>query len=384
MRILLSDAFLRSRQHRPGARVIVHDSRVTGFECVIGARTKTFRLRTRAVSALLGRWPVLTADEARAKALDLLRRVAEGEAPANVRAAQVARPTLGEALTDYLAAKSLKASTARKMRERLRCQCADWLLLPLDAITLKVVQERYRSIDSTGSANEVMRYLSALFNFVAARDGVALENPVARLRKLDGLRELKPKDRMVPDAKLPAWSAAVAALADRDAADTLCFLALTGARLSEALHLTWADTDLEAGSVRFRDTKNGTDHALPLGRHLQALLCARRNQATSRTNPLAADAPVFGLSETRLRRAVAEVVAAIGLPWSPHDLRRGFVTTGQRTLNDLATVKRLVNHSAGGDVTTKHYLRLSVEDLREPMQRIESAVLKLWQGAKMR
>ena len=65
-------------------------------------------------------------------------------------------------------------------------------------------------------------------------------------------------------------------------------------------------------------------------------------------------------------------------------MRRGFVTTGQRTLNDLATVKRLVNHSAGGDVTTKHYLRLSVEDLREPMQRIESAIFKLWQGARMR
>ena len=64
---------------------------------------------------------------------------------------------------------------------------------------------------------------------------------------------------------------------------------------------------------------------------------------------------------------VAEVVQAIGLPWSPHDLRRGFVTTAQRTLNDLATVKRLVNHAAGGDVTTKHYLRLSVEDLRTPM-----------------
>ena len=87
---------------------------------------------------------------------------------------------------------------------------------------------------------------------------------------------------------------------------------------------------------------------------------------------------VFGLSESRLRRSVAEIVQAIGLPWSPHDLRRGFVTTAQRTLNDLATVKRLVNHAAGGDVTTKHYLRLSVEDLRTPMQRIEEAFMGLW------
>ncbi len=333
---------------------------------------------------------MLSAEQARTKALELLRDLAEGQslpvpaAGAVPSAVEARAPRLADLLDDYIATKGLKPSTVRDLRNRLNVHCADWLAAPVSGITPAALEVRYRAIASASAANAVARYLSALLNFANARHGLDLENPVARLRKLDGLRELKPKDRMVPDAKLPAWSAAVAALADRDAADALCFLALTGARLNEALHLTWADTDVEAGSVRFRDTKNGTDHALPLGLHLQALLCARRNQATSHTNPLAADAPVFGLSETRLRRAVAEVVTAIGLPWSPHDLRRGFVTTGQRTLNDLATVKRLVNHSAGGDVTTKHYLRLSVEDLREPMQRIESAILNLWQSAKMR
>ena len=54
-------------------------------------------------------------------------------------------------------------------------------------------------------------------------------------------------------------------------------------------------------------------------------------------------------------------------------MRRTFVTVAQRTLNDLATVKRLVNHSTGGDVTTKHYLKLTVDDLRKPMQQVEDA-----------
>ncbi|MGP0173711.1 hypothetical protein ACSVIJ_17755, partial [Pseudomonas sp. NCHU5208] len=58
-------------------------------------------------------------------------------------------------------------------------------------------------------------------------------------------------------------------------------------------------------------------------------------------------------------------------------LRRTFVTVAQRTLRDLATVKKLVNHSSGADVTMKHYLRLSVEDLREPMQRVEDAFDRL-------
>jgi len=38
------------------------------------------------------------------------------------------------------------------------------------------------------------------------------------------------------------------------------------------------------------------------------------------------------------------------------------------------------SHSVGGDVTMKHYLRLSVEDLREPMQCVEDAFEKVRRG----
>lgn len=70
---------------------------------------------------------------------------------------------------------------------------------------------------------------------------------------------------------------------------------------------------------------------------------------------------------------VQHLVNQLQFKWSPHDLRRTFVTISQRTLKDLATLKRMANHSVGGDVTMKHYLRLSVEDLREPMQQVEDA-----------
>lgn len=45
----------------------------------------------------------------------------------------------------------------------------------------------------------------------------------------------------------------------------LHFILCTGARLSEALYLDWADVDLAAAKAVFRDTKNGTDRpaALP-------------------------------------------------------------------------------------------------------------------------
>lgn len=44
----------------------------------------------------------------------------------------------------------------------------------------------------------------------------------------------------------------------------LLFILCTGARLSEALYLDWADVDLPAAKAVFRDTKNGTDRAAAL------------------------------------------------------------------------------------------------------------------------
>jgi integrase len=44
----------------------------------------------------------------------------------------------------------------------------------------------------------------------------------------------------------------------------LHFILCTGARMSEALDLDWADVDLPAAKVVFRDTKNGTDRAAAL------------------------------------------------------------------------------------------------------------------------
>src|SRR5258708_15372927 len=44
----------------------------------------------------------------------------------------------------------------------------------------------------------------------------------------------------------------------------LLFILCTGARLSEALYLDWADVDLPAAKAVFRDTKNGTDRAAGL------------------------------------------------------------------------------------------------------------------------
>ena len=46
----------------------------------------------------------------------------------------------------------------------------------------------------------------------------------------------------------------------------------TGARKSKMLNLEWSDVDLKIGQITFRDTKNKTDHCLPLDKDAVSLL----------------------------------------------------------------------------------------------------------------
>lgn len=50
--------------------------------------------------------------------------------------------------------------------------------------------------------------------------------------------------------------------------DYLVLLLLTGLRRTEALRLRWENVDLKAGTLCAVDTKNRSDHMLPMGRYV--------------------------------------------------------------------------------------------------------------------
>src|SRR5690606_22267851 len=72
-RFLLSDALVARVNCSGNARQVFHDSHLVGFQMVVGARSRVFRIRLRGSYRTLGHWPVMSAEEARAAALDALR-----------------------------------------------------------------------------------------------------------------------------------------------------------------------------------------------------------------------------------------------------------------------------------------------------------------------
>lgn len=99
----------------------------------------------------------------------------------------------------------------------------------------------------------------------------------------------------------------------------------------------------------------------------------KRSEAKTSKFVFAGNEPGRHFSE--LKRPLKQVTKACGIAFSAHDLRRSFAVFGESLDLSAYTLKRLLNHSTGGDVTMHHYLPIDIERLRKPMERIADFVL---------
>lgn len=364
---------------------------------------KSFRVRRKlngkSIRVTLGRFPDMTIDQARRKAREALSTLAEGINPvAEKRASRSRAMTLGGVFEDYIGSRgqSLKPSTAADYRRVLNCYLLDWIDRPMTDIGRDAVERRHRRISerSLAQANYAMRLLRALFNFAMARyeDGngcpILTDNPTLRLSGVKAWHVIDRRQTVIKPHQLPVWWAAVDAL-DSDQAtakasvvrDYLRFLLLTGLRRGEAARLRWVDVDLTAGTFTIPDPKNRERHTLPLSDYLAELLRRRQNDGSPFVFP---GGPKRDTGKpgyiVEPRRWLHQVTRDSGVAFTIHDLRRTFATVAESLDISPYTLKRLLNHKSGADVTAG-YLIIDTERLRDPMQRITDYILRA-AGAK--
>lgn len=149
-----------------------------------------------------------------------------------------------------------------------------------------------------------------------------------------------------------------------DVADLIALLSVTGARISEALALTWDDIDLSKGegataSVHLRGTK--TEHA-DRTVHLPGW-CADVMRRRVQLEGIAPSGFVFPAPRTGQRRdrrntarAIRGILDRAGFPWaSPHTFRRTVATLLDAQGVGLATVANVLGH-ADPSMTAREYL----------------------------
>ncbi len=387
----LTDAAAEKALPPEAGQRFVRDVRLPGFALRItagGVKSWVVEARLRGAASpkrrTLGRYPNVTAARARTLAIQELGRYAEGvDRLEEVREAKVKAITLGQVFADYLAGRALKPTTVLDYQAAFKLAFADWRDRPITAITRNLVEQRHKreSLRSKGRANYAMRILRALFNYAAARyetpDGEPLltDNPVARLNATQGWNRIERRRTLVRLHQMPDWFAGLDHLRTLGhhgplAADFFEFLVFTGVRRMEGLTLTWANVDLRGRLFRLPDTKNRELHELPLSDHLVALFQRLQAKATP-GQPLVFHDGRPLKNELHWRDAA---VAHGGVAFSPHDLRRTFATVAEGLDIPAYSLKRLMNHMTGGDVTAG-YIQIDVERLRAPMQRITDAIL---------
>ena len=158
--------------------------------------------------------------------------------------------------------------------------------------------------------------------------------------------------------------------------DIFWFGFYTGMRVGEIFGLRWDHVDTERGTFRIEETKSG----VPVGAALSPassleILTRRREENGNGTGPsgpwvFPSSTSASGHAE-ELQHLYARIGRAAGTKFWFHGLRNAFITVAERELMlPRSLTKRLVNHARRDDVTEGYAADWSIEQLREPAQRI--------------
>lgn len=366
---------------------------------VIRARVKG----GNAVTVTLGNADLISAVDARQMAKRELAKLSQGINPNAERrqAKKVSRArgfTLAQAVEQYSQLAHWKPKTRQDALSTLQRRFGDWYKRPLADIGRDDCLNRFQEIKKEvaskkaridkkrlaesleiskpnnevglGEAQRAFRYLSAVFNSFS-RDDAAGEklmpkgNPVLVLKDKKVRRALKPKEVFLDSEQRenlyyelricshPEYKGQV----QMEDADLAWLLLHTGMRLEEALQMKWANVDFRAKTFTALDTKNHTNHTLPMTSATETLFKRRYKERESLKyglkSPYVFPSPLSDKSPMSASRTFDRLSDAIGFKFTAHDLRRTVATVADGCGYDLDAIGKILNHKKKG-VTAKY------------------------------
>jgi integrase len=225
-----------------------------------------------------------------------------------------------------------------------------------------------------GTAARVAGLLGGIYTWAKRRAHVSGPNPARGIEKAS----TRTKDRVLSAEELRRLGVALAGAETLQpaAAAALRLVALTGLRRSEATGLQWTEVDEAVQTLRLEGTKTGRSTRI-IGRPALDLIRSRKGRSSTFLFP---DSP--GKGSAHLKKRIAEIFNSAGLiDARSHDLRRTFASIAADEGYSEATIGELLGHSRRG-VTARHYIRRPDPALVAAADRVSSQIAALLDGGE--
>ncbi len=339
--------------------------------------------RTRRVT--IGRHGVLTTEQARDQARQLLAAVARGENPAETRAAAGEEPTVKDLAARYLAEHAKPKKKPKSVTDDKQ-KIKDYIGPKLGSrkvasVTREDIGRLHHQLrDKPIQANRTVALLSKMFNLAEVW---GMRPPGTNpCRSVTKYREKK-RERYLSTEELRRLGEAIRASEGTEpwsALLALRLLLLTGMRSGEVLTLRWEHVDLEHGLLLLPDSKTG-QKTVALGPPAVKLLAeAPRKKGNPWVCPatLGGDGHLHDLKGpwTRIKAAVdkqqdKEQAKGTLKPEDRvdvsnvriHDVRHSFASVGAGAGLSLPLIGALLGHTQAA--TTQRYAHLANDPLRQ-------------------
>src|SRR5262249_28403245 len=290
----LTDAMIRRLPAPARGNRIVYDDTVTGLGIrvtaaghkafILGYVTRAGRQRRYTIGGA-DRW---TASDARRRAKQLKAEIDQGGDPLAAIEAEREAPDMAALVARFREEHypRLLASSAADYERMLsqhvlphfgeRVKVADVAFADVDALHRKVTRLGYKH-----RANRAIALTSKMFS-LAIRWGWRTDNPC---RGIERNRE-HARRRYLSSDELARLVEALAKFPDKNIADVVKMLLLTGARRNEVFTMNWEHLDLAAGTWAKppSNTKQNEAHAVPLSAPARALLAERLSKRADGEN----------------------------------------------------------------------------------------------------
>lgn len=352
------------------------DPTLPGLYLRVNRRSKTWIAQRQAGGVqrrvTLGRFPEVSAEAAREKALKALAAMGEGRNPAEERRRALARGmTLQEALDAHLRSARLSERTKAGYRYHVETHLEKWLRRPLrdigqDRAGVRAEHERIAGKARARTADLTMQVLRAVYNRALREQPDLPPNPCVAV-------DFQPLRRRKVDLgaeRLKAWGRAVLELPPVRR-DLHLFILLTAMRRTAACEARAEHVDLEAGVLHVPRPKGGEERAfdVPLSAPLVDLLRHRlqENQAIKRRTPW-----LFPSLTSKTGHVTETKEPALG-GLHGHALRHAYRTLCEDAGVSWAHGKLLLNQTVS-DVSFG-YMQRRLEALRESQERASAFIL---------